>query len=195
MQVMNINRTQDGIAIHYSHPSIQAHWLLENVHKTRDWMMNTVEGYVTSRFVAVRNSWTKLIEDLQVQYDFLSASQLAAGGLNTGKYKVLILPESLAMSPAEVDQVREFVHAGGTVVADFRCALLNDHCRDLGGGQLNELFGIADGEAKPAAASAKVQASDGSLSLRERTLPSCPRSRPSPQLPARFMPAPARCPW
>lgn len=146
MQIINAARTHDGIAIHYSHPSIQAHWLLENAAKSREWMMNTVEAYVTSRFVAVRNSWTKLIEDLQVQYDFLSATQVGTGELNSGKFKIFFMPESIAVSPAEAAQIRDFVRSGGIVVADFRAAQLNDHCRDLGAGQLNDLFGIVEGE-------------------------------------------------
>ena len=79
MLVMQAARQPARIAIHYSHPSIQAHWLLENVKNARHWMVDTVEAYITSRFIAVRNSWTKLVEDLQVQYDFVSATQVAAG--------------------------------------------------------------------------------------------------------------------
>lgn len=170
MLVMNGKRTHDGIAIHYSHPSVQAHWLLENVKKAREWMVNTVEGYVTSRFVAVRNSWTKLVEDLQVQYDFVSASQLAAGGLDSGKYRIFILPESIALSPAEAEQVRNFVRSGGTLVADFRTALLNEHCRDLGSGQLNEVFGITEGETRPVGATTAGVADEESLQFDGKVL-------------------------
>ena len=170
MLVMNIARTQDGIAIHYSHPSVQAHWLLENAPKAREWMVDTVEGYVTSRFIAVRNSWTKLVEDLQVQYDFVSASEVAAGGLNSGKYKLFVLPESIALSPAEAEQVREFVLSGGTVIADSRVGLLNEHCRDFGHAQLNDVFGIAAGERRNPGALASVDASATALQLAEKDL-------------------------
>ncbi len=170
MLVMNSKRSQDGIAIHYSHPSVQAHWLLENVKKAREWMVDTVDAYITSRFVAVRNSWTKLIEDVQVQYDFVSASQVAQGELNSGKFRVFIMPESIAVSPAEADQIREFVHAGGTVIADCRAALLNDHCRDLGSGQLNDMFGIEEGDRKVAGALAKGEMNEGTLQLAGKDL-------------------------
>jgi hypothetical protein len=168
MLVMNLRREQDGIAIHYSHPSVQAHWLLENVKKAREWMVDTVEGYVTSRFIAVRNSWTKIIEDLQVQYEFVSASQVETGALNSGKFKLFILPESIALSPSEADEIREFVRRGGTVLADHRVAQLNEHCRDLGSAQLNDLFGIAESEAAKVTGPARGVASDGPLQLEGR---------------------------
>lgn len=140
MLVMHSSRTQDGVAIHYSHPSVQAHWLLENVKKARTWMVDTVEAYIASRFIAVRNSWTKLVEDVQVQYDFVSATQVAAGALNSGKYRIFIMPESIAISSAEAEQIRQFAGSGGIVVADQRTALLNEHCRHIDPPQLEELF-------------------------------------------------------
>ena len=165
MLVMQSQRTQAGIAIHYSHPSVQAHWLLENVKKARQWMVDTVEAYITSRFIAVRNSWTKLIEDLQVQYDFVSATQVAAGELNSGKFRIFILPESIAISEAEAEQIRAFVRGGGIVVADCRTALLNEHCRHLDRGQLDELFGIAEGSAKTGGVVIKGGANESTLQL------------------------------
>jgi len=163
MLVIASSRSHDGIAIHYSHPSVQAHWLLENVKKARQWMVNTIDAPDESRFIAVRNSWTKLIEDLQVQYEFVSATQVASGTLNSGKYRLFILPESIAVSQAEAAAIREFVRGGGTVVADCRVALLNERCRDLGQGHLNDLFGVAEGEARTAGAAAKGEAGYGSF--------------------------------
>ena len=170
MLAMNSTRTQDGIAIHYSHPSVQAHWLLENVKKARQWMVNTIDAPTDSRFIAVRNSWTKLIEDLQVQYDFVSATGVESGELSSGKYKIFIMPESIAVSAAEADQIREFVRGGGTVVADSRAALLSERCRDAGRGQLNDVFGIAEGDARQTGAAAKGQATEESLQISGKDL-------------------------
>jgi len=170
MLIMNSERTRDEIAIHYSHPSVQAHWLLENVKKAREWMVNTVDAPTDSRFIAVRNSWTKLIEDLHFQYDFVSATQVAAGVLPQGRFRVLILPESIAIGPAEADEIREFVRAGGTVVADSRAALLNQRCRDMGEGQLNDVFGIAQGSAQTAGSSVVGVANQGSIRLEDTLL-------------------------
>ena len=48
----------------------------------------------------------------------------------------------MAVSALEVDQIREFVNAGGLLVADYRVATMNEHGRDLGLGQLDDVFGI-----------------------------------------------------
>ena len=140
--ILNSRRLHDGIAIHYSQPSMQVHWLLDNVENARRWMLHS-GGDRHSHFTGVRNAWTKLIEDLGLQYEFVGAKQIEEGKLTQNEYRVLILPQSLAMSSREVEQIREFVHAGGLLIADCRAATMNEHGRDLGRGQLDEVFGIS----------------------------------------------------
>jgi glycosyl hydrolase family 42 (putative beta-galactosidase) len=139
--VLNSRRTHDGIAIHYSHASLQIHWLLENLKNARNWLTHHVDDR-GSRFNAVRNSWTKLLEDLGLQYDFASREQIEAGKLGSGEYRVFIMPRSVAVSAHESEQIREFVRRGGLLIADNGTATLNEHGRDLGRGQLDDVFGI-----------------------------------------------------
>ncbi len=143
--ILNSRRAHDGIAIHYSHASVQIHWLLENLVHARDWVLNKYD--VRLHINGIRNSWTKLIEDLGLQYDFVSREQIEAGELNTGRYRVFVMPKSVAVSNREAGQIREFVQAGGLLVADFAVATMNEHGCDLGSGQLDDVFGI--GRAKP----------------------------------------------
>ncbi len=138
--ILNSRRTHDGIAIHYSHASVQIHWLLENMVHARDWVLNKYD--VRLHFNGIRNSWTKLIEDLGLQYDFVSRDQIEAGKLSTREFRVLIMPKSVAVSEREAQEIREFVQAGGLLVADFATATMNEHGRDLGIGQLDDVFGI-----------------------------------------------------
>ena len=147
--IINSRRLHDGIAIHYSQPSMQVHWLLDNVGNSRRWMSHSGEDR-HSHFTGVRNSWTKLVEDLGLQYEFVGARQIEEGRLQGGRYRVLVMPQSLAVSSLEVDQIRQFVGSGGLLVADYRVASMNEHGRDLGCGQLDDLFGIgrASGRAK-----------------------------------------------
>ena len=74
-----------------------------------------------------RASWYRLVEDLNLQYDAVSAEQVVEGRLTRDGYKVLILPELLAVSDAEADQIRKFHAAGGTVIADRFCGLMDEH--------------------------------------------------------------------
>ncbi len=138
---LNSRRLHDGIAIHYSQASMQVHWLLDNVQNAREWMLQS-GGDRHSHFTGLRNSWTKLIEDLGLQYEFVGRGHIEEGKLSTGQYRVLIMPQSLAVSAAEASAIREFVRAGGLLIADYRAASMNEHGRDLGQGQLNDVFGI-----------------------------------------------------
>ncbi|MGH9438096.1 MAG: hypothetical protein ACRD22_09415, partial [Terriglobia bacterium] len=146
---INCRRLHDGIAIHYSQASMQAHWLLENVRYARDWMIHSA-GYRDSHFTGLRNGWTKVIEDLGLQYNFVGRGQIEDGKLNSGEYRAFIMPQSVAVSSQEAGQIREFVRNGGWLIADYRIATMNEHGRDLGHGQLDDVFGItrASGQAK-----------------------------------------------
>ena len=147
--IINSRRLHDGIAIHFSQPSMQVHWLLDNVPNARKWMAHSGEER-HSHFTGVRNSWTKLIEDLGLQYEFVGRLQIEDGKLERGEYRALILPQSVAMSAREADQMRQFVRAGGLLIADYRAGSMNEHGRDLGRGQLDDVFGIgrAKGQSK-----------------------------------------------
>jgi len=150
--IINSRRLHDGIAVHYSQASMQVHWLLDNVQHARKWMLHS-GGDRGSHFTGVRNGWTKLIEDLGLQYEFVGARQIEEGKLTQNNYRALILPQSLAMNPREVKQIQQFVQAGGVLIADYRAATMNEHGRDLGRGQLDGIFGIThvEGQVKGSA--------------------------------------------
>ncbi len=137
-------RLQDGIAIHYSQPSIQAALLIDH----------------DSHIVKVRDAWVKLIEDLGLQYDFVAYEQVEKGELTrqAGRYRVLILPESIALSSQEVAEIRKFALAGGTVIADGWCGLMDERCRRLERPALDDLFGVSRGEEAEPAESVTVSA-------------------------------------
>lgn len=161
---INAKRKQDGIAIHYSQPSIQIHWLLDNLKNVRSWPTHS-GGTSDSICIAVRNSWTKLIEDLGLQYNFVGRNSIEAGDLGSGEYKVFIMPESIAVSEEEAAAIRGFVQSGGTVIADCRAAELNARGRDMGKGLLDDLFGIRRGGPRNAAGSIQGIANDGPMQL------------------------------
>jgi Beta-galactosidase trimerisation domain len=164
--ILNSHRTHDGIAIHYSHASVQIHWLLENLVHARDWVLNKYD--VRLHFNGIRNSWTKLIEDLSLQYDFVSRDQIEAGKLSTGEFRVFIMPKSVAVSEREAQQIQEFVEAGGLLLTDFGAATMNEHGRDLGAGQLDDVFGIRRIANQDAAASNGAMGNAGAMPPKER---------------------------
>jgi hypothetical protein len=169
------------------------HWLLDNLKYAREWMLKS-GGDSDSVCVAVRNSWTKLVEDLALQYNFVGKNQIESGSLSAGEYKVFIMPQSVAVSVEEVQQIRAFVQAGGTLVADCRAADLDGHGRDIGGakvagyfpangnadldghgedfggGQLDDVFGIAHGPAQKTAKTVEGTGNEGTVQLEGKQL-------------------------
>ena len=139
--IFPLRRQPAEVAIHYSQASIRAHWMFESAEDEKSWPVR-YGAYEAkhSGFVHVRDSVTKLITDLGLQSNFLSYEQLEKGDL--AGYKVLVLPQSVAMSAKECRAVEHFVHAGGVVIADNMTATMDEHGKRLAHGQLDELFGI-----------------------------------------------------
>jgi hypothetical protein len=169
MLFLNSRRLHDGIAIHYSQASMQVHWLLDNVKNAREWMLHS-GGDRYSHFTGLRNSWTKLIEDLGLQYNFIGRGHIEEGKLNAGEYRAFIMPQSLAVSDVEAGEIRRFVRAGGLLIADYRAASMNEHGRDLGRGQLDDVFGIGRVKAQSKAQNATGRANEPSLHLQGKQL-------------------------
>src|SRR5215217_2686520 len=101
---------------------------------------------LAANFPADRDGWVRAVKDLGLQFDFISSEQLERGGLAPGKYRVLILPMSVALSAEESKAVEEFVRAGGVVIADAATGVMDEHCGWRPAGALNELFGITSAE-------------------------------------------------
>ncbi|MFO7901414.1 MAG: beta-galactosidase, partial [Pirellulaceae bacterium] len=123
--LLNAKRLQDGIAVHYSQPSVHA---------------ATLQGH---NLASAQWGFALAMEDLGLQYDMVSNKQVEQGML--GDYRVLLLPGSTALSATEAKHIRSFVRQGGLVIADRVPGTLDDHCQPLPAGQLDAPFGIRSG--------------------------------------------------
>jgi hypothetical protein len=163
-QIQQMQPVNDPIAIHYSHPSITAYWMFEARPEGKNWLKRgSAAERLRSDFLRLRESFTKLIEDNLRTYTFVAYAQLENGEFDKMGKKVLLLPQSIAMSAKECQAVRDFVQRGGTVVADCRTALMDEHCKMLDKGQLDDLFGIerTSLERKPGKSDLKRTAAKG----------------------------------
>lgn len=99
-------REYDPIAIHHSQASIQCAWLIESAQDGQSWPRR-FSSYESqhSRHAAVRNGWLKLLQDLGYSPRFVSTEQIENGELEKGGYRVLVMPESWAMTRAEVKMI------------------------------------------------------------------------------------------
>ena len=142
-RLAGLQRVDDRIAIHYSQASIRAHWMFDSREDGNTWFRR-VGSYERdhSRLVKVRDSFVKVVEDVGRTARFVSYEQIENGELIRQGYKVLLLPQSVAMSALECRQIEAFVQAGGVVIADNMVATMDEHGRRLRSGQLDELFGV-----------------------------------------------------
>lgn len=135
--LMESERVTDGIAIHYSMPSVHAAGIL-GLHSSAKGDEESGPG-----FPANRDGWTRTLADLGLSYDFLAAPQIEQGGLDLRKTRVLVLPMSLAISKAEAEAIEAFARAGGIVIADVVPGVMDEHCAWAPSGMLRPLFPVA----------------------------------------------------
>ncbi|HKI01244.1 MAG TPA: beta-galactosidase trimerization domain-containing protein [Thermoanaerobaculia bacterium] len=133
----------DGIAIYYSHPSVQVSWLLDSEAHGKTWA-NRNDDFRLGTSHNVRKAWELLLADAGLRYDFLAYDEVALHGV-PAEYRVLILPACYALSDAEARRIAAFAESGGTVIADFACGLFDPHGRGRESGALDTLFGVRHG--------------------------------------------------
>jgi len=115
-----------GIAIHYSQASIHGSYARQAHQALYD----------------DRDGWLAAIESNFMQAGFISYEQIENGLLKYPRYKVLIMPYSIAVSDKEAAAIRAYVRAGGTVIADAQTGVMDQHCADRTTGVLDDVLGI-----------------------------------------------------
>ena len=120
--------TDSGIAIFYSLPAA----LASSLENTKDF--TTAESD--------HQTWTQLTYDLGLDFRYVTDQTLRAGALKQGRFKALWLPLTQALSPEQAQLIRQFVQDGGTLLADVRPGVYNEHCKPLAPGLLDDVFGI-----------------------------------------------------
>ncbi|MDH7571888.1 MAG: beta-galactosidase trimerization domain-containing protein, partial [Armatimonadota bacterium] len=139
----NARFLHDGIAVYYSHPSIQVSWFMDIQPHGRTWVNRSSSlNNENATDILNRWSWLKLLEDCGFQYEFVSYLDVRERGLDARRYRVLILPRALALSDEEARAIRRFAEAGGTVVADYLPGVFDEHGRGRQRGILDDLFGV-----------------------------------------------------
>jgi hypothetical protein len=130
----------DGVALYYSHPSVQVSWCLDMEPHGRTWANRGGDDRLGTSH-NVRKAWEHLLTDAGMQYDFLAYDRLVTEGVPP-EYKVLILPACYALSDVEARRITEFCRGGGTVIADFAAGLFDQHGKGRDRGALDDLFGV-----------------------------------------------------
>jgi hypothetical protein len=122
---MNSNVIEDGVAIHFSMASIRGAWITDGVIRADMGNVNSSSKNFAD-LSKRRAAWVKELEKQGVQFRFLATQQIEAGELD--KYKVLILPYSIALSDVEIEAIRRFLARGGRVFADEQLGRMDERC-------------------------------------------------------------------
>jgi hypothetical protein len=130
----------DGVALYYSHPSIQVSWCLDIQPHGKTWVNRGSDDRLGTSH-NVRKAWEHLLTDAGLQYDFLAYDRVVAEGVPR-EYQVLILPACFALGDLEAQRLAEFCRRGGTLIADFAPGLFDQHGKGRRRGPLDDLFGV-----------------------------------------------------
>jgi hypothetical protein len=140
----------DPIGIYYSHPSIRAGWVMDSITHGRTWP-NRSSSLDDDNLSAtrIRESWSRLLEDLGYQYDFISYLDVSEKRVDLNqRFKVIILPRVICLSDTEAEALKAFVKSGGVLIADSLTGLLTETGRGRKAGALDDLFGVTRDESK-----------------------------------------------
>lgn len=143
--VLGAERQTGDIAVVFSRPSQHAAMITPPV-PTRDF--DTDPGW-TTYLASPDHTWAlnteanlRLLDDMGLSYVFVDHTEIAAGALQDRKFKMLVMPFAHALSAEQTKAIEEFVKAGGTVLADVKPAVFDQHAKLLDQGPLDDVFGI-----------------------------------------------------
>lgn len=123
-----------GIAVLYSRSSEHAATAWQEIQG----------GAAAKKLHPSRQFWlfTRILELLGYQYCAISEQQIIGGMLQKKGIRLLILPFAQALDVEAAKAVKDFVAAGGMLLADIRPAVADRHGRTAAQGHLDEVFGV-----------------------------------------------------
>jgi hypothetical protein len=123
---MNSTVREDGVAIHYSMASVRGAWITDGtINAELDGDNGSSKNY--AELGKRRDAWVKSLEQQNVQFRFLATPQIEAGMLD--KFKVLILPYSIAITEKEAREIERFMDRGGIVIGDDQTGRMDARLR------------------------------------------------------------------
>jgi hypothetical protein len=145
--LLRAERVCDPVLIHYSQPSIQVNWLLESTVDGSTWLRR-FSSYESdhNQMARTREAWLKDLQVLGYSPRFISSEQIEGGSLKEAGKAVLVLPESLALSAKEAEEIAAFAGRAPsntvwhTVLREGEAGLFDEHGRFRVAGKL-ETYG------------------------------------------------------
>ncbi len=135
-------RSHDGVALYYNHPSMQLGWIMDAEAHRKTWPNRKAADPGLACSLLVHKAWMNMLRDEGYAYNWVSYADVIEKGI-PAEYKVLILTHTLCLSDAEAKKIKEFCTNGGTVIADYLPGLWDQHGKGRAeGGALDDMFGV-----------------------------------------------------
>jgi len=136
--LLGARRDDTRVAILYSQPSLRTAWIQDG--KMREGWSGNSERY--QRHMGSHQAWQQALHALGLQFHYLSYEQVAKQGVDRKRFDVLVLPDAIALSDAEVKRIKSFLSAGGTVLADAEPGQFDEHSKRRAQAALTALDGV-----------------------------------------------------
>ena len=129
------------IAVVYSPQSYRLQWLLDHRALGASWTrLSSEDANADNAVRAARRRVLRLLGRLGVSPHFVSEKEITTRRLRHGSFKIVILPQTLALSGKAADEIRAFVSAGGTLVSEGQTGLFDGHGRRLAQPRFSAMF-------------------------------------------------------
>ncbi len=126
-----------AVAVLYSQASFRTRWMLDQRPRGAGWSDRDAERELDDNaWRAARRQMAGRLGELGVPPRWLSSGLVEGGALRDAALRVLMLPHVIALSDAEVDEIRRFAARGGTVLADTEPGVFDQHSRRRTGSPL-----------------------------------------------------------
>ncbi len=118
------------VAMLYSQASFRTRWMLDQRPRGAAWSDRDAERELDDNpWRAARRQMADRLAQIGLPPRWLSSETLEGGALRDAAIKVLMLPHAIALSAAEVEEIKRFAARGGTVLADIEPGLFDQHSR------------------------------------------------------------------
>ena len=139
--ILASQRARSPIAVLYSPESYRLQWLLDHRTMGASWtQLGSKDQNADNAVRAARRRVLRLLDGLGLTPHFVSEKEIAEGQLKEAHDKIVILPQTLALSAKAADAIRDFVLAGGTLVTDGQTGMFDGHGRRLARPRLSALL-------------------------------------------------------
>ncbi len=166
--LIEYTREQPQIGILWSYPSMLVAWCESKSDEPEPSERPGTDSYGTYFRTAL--GFRQHVDELQLDYDYLAPEQILDDDV-LSRYRILMLPFTVAISEPLVKRLETFIHDGGVLVGDLRCLRTDDHGKPFAAPTpLERLFGVKRNGAEVAYGATQVAftAAEAGIDLRGR---------------------------